>query len=182
MVNALRSLEIAIDTDWPSTTLTVNGCASKIPSRGAELNLEGSGTSLRFLTALVATGNGVFTLDGNSRMRQRPIAELADALRQCDTEINSTSGFPPLMVRANKLSGASVSLNGDISSQYLSALLLAAPAATGAMEFQIQGPQVSQPYISMTCAVMDAFGVHVKREEAVRFFVEPKWPTIQLQA
>ena len=174
MVSGLQSLGISIAADWAAATLKVDGCAGLVPARKAALNLEGSGTSIRFLTALTATGKGLFTLNGNERMRQRPIGELTDALRKCHTDIESQGGFPPVMVRANRLAGATVAIRGDISSQYLSALLLAAPAATDAMEFHIQGPQVSEPYIEMTRAVMHAFGVEVEQPDATHFRVVPQ--------
>ena len=174
MVRALRSLGISIDTDWPGAKLKIDGCGGIIPSNQAELNLEGSGTSIRFLTALAATAQGVFKLDGNTRMRKRPIAELANALMHCQTDIVTNNGFPPVVIHADRLTGASVSLRGDISSQYLSALLLTAPAATGAMEFCIEGPLVSAPYIEMTLAVMHAFGAEVDRLETMRFRVRPQ--------
>ena len=109
MVKALQALGIAIDADWPRAKLVVDGCAGVLPTRNATLDLDGSGTSIRFLTALVATGTGLITLDGNTRMRERPIGELADALRQCGTEIETQSGFPPVVVRANRLCGKKVS-------------------------------------------------------------------------
>ncbi len=174
MVNALQALGIAIDTAWKQTTLTVDGCSGVLPARDATLEIDGSGTSIRFLTALAATGTGMITLDGNSRMRERPIGQLTDALRHCGTDIQTRSGFPPVMVRANGLSGGTVLLRGDISSQYLSALLLAAPAARGPLEFVIEGPQVSQPYVAMTCAVMKAFGVDVERANSKVFRVAPQ--------
>ncbi len=174
MVKALQALGIAIDADWPRAKLVVDGCAGVLPTRNATLDLDGSGTSIRFLTALVATGTGLITLDGNTRMRERPIGELADALRQCGTEIETQSGFPPVVVRANRLCGKKVSLRGDISSQYLSALMLAAPAAQTGMEFIIEGPQVSQPYIAMTCAVMESFGVVVEHDTERVFRVAPQ--------
>ena len=174
MAKALQKLGIAIDADWTGAKLDVAGCGGRFPAQHAELNLEGSGTSLRFLTALVATGRGVFTLDGNDRMRQRPIGELIEALRTCHTDAESKSGFPPVVIRADRLAGATLSLRGDVSSQYLSALLLAAPAATGAMEFNVHGPLVSTPYIEMTLAVMQAFGVEVKWLDQTRFQVSPQ--------
>ena len=81
MVRALQSLGIGIDAVWNRATLTVDGCGGVLPVQDAELNLDGSGTSIRFLTAMAATGTSVITLDGNPRMRERPIGHLADALR-----------------------------------------------------------------------------------------------------
>jgi 3-phosphoshikimate 1-carboxyvinyltransferase len=107
-------------------------------------------------------------------MRQRPIGELIEALRTCDTDAKSQNGFPPVVIRADRLAGSTLSLRGNVSSQYLSALLLAAPAATGTMEFNVHGSLVSTPYIEMTLAVMHAFGVEVKRLDPMRFQVSPQ--------
>ena len=174
MVKALQSLGISINADWEQATITVDGCGGALPAQDAKLDLDGSGTSIRFLTALAATGTSVITLDGNSRMRERPIGQLTDALRQCGAKIETQAGVPPVKVHANRLSGTTVSLPGNISSQYLSALLLAAPAARGPMEFIIEGAQVSQPYVAMTCAVMDAFGVDVEQPDYRKYRVTPQ--------
>ncbi|MEC8338812.1 MAG: 3-phosphoshikimate 1-carboxyvinyltransferase, partial [Planctomycetota bacterium] len=94
MVRALRSLGIAIDADWSEATLNVDGCGGVLPVQNATLDLDGSGTSIRFLTALAATGTSVITLDGNPRMRERPIGQLAEALRQCGAKIETQGEFP----------------------------------------------------------------------------------------
>ncbi len=131
------------------------------PAKLANLWLENSGTSIRFLTALCALGHGIFRLDGNPRMRQRPVSPLVDALNdlganvQCETD----SGCPPVLVKSQGLQGGQATVPGDISSQFLSALLLASPGAKKPVELHIAGELVSRPYVEMTLGVMAKFDV-----------------------
>src|SRR5207237_2413096 len=106
---------------------------------------------------------GNFRLDGNPRMRQRPIQDLLDALRQLGADAISElgTGCPPVLVRASGLPGGAAVVRGDLSSQYLSALLMAAPYSRQGVRLRVDGPLVSQPYVRMTLAVMRAFGVEV---------------------
>jgi 3-phosphoshikimate 1-carboxyvinyltransferase len=129
-----------------------------------DLYVGNSGTTVRFLTAMLTVGQGDFRLDGDARMRERPIQDLLDALRQLGADVSSelATGCPPVFVRARGLPGGEGTVRGDISSQYLSALLMAAPYAQRAIELRIDGPLVSQPYVRMTLAVMAAFGVNVQ--------------------
>ena len=162
MIRSLTELGIRIDVDWDRRRLTIEGCKGRLPSQLAELEVAGSGTTLRFLTALVATGNGQFTLDGNEQMRKRPIGNLIDALAACGVDATSAAGYPPVTVRAAGLQGGSIAVRGDLSSQYLSGLLLAAPAARGNVDLEIVGPLVSKPYVEMTIQIMRSFGVEVE--------------------
>src|SRR5439155_914943 len=114
-----------------------------------------------FLTAMLTVGQGNFRLDGNARMRERPIAPLLDALRQLGADVTSElgTGCPPVLVRASGLPGGTARVRGDTSSQFLSGLLLAAPYAMNEVRLEIAGPLVSRPYVEMTLAVMADFGV-----------------------
>jgi 3-phosphoshikimate 1-carboxyvinyltransferase len=136
------------------------GGGGHVPAAFAELWVENSGTSIRFLTALCALGQGQYRLDGNVRMRERPIAPLIDTLQDWGAGITSElgTGCPPVVIEARGLPAATVAVAGDLSSQYLSALLMAAPCAAGPVEIQLRGPLVSRPYIDMTLAVMRHFG------------------------
>ncbi len=174
MAEALEALGIALTADWDRGQIELEGCDGVLPANEATLHLRGSGTSFRFLTALVATGQGTFTLDGNSRMRERPIAPLTEALQTCGIAVDSQQGFPPVVVRASGLAGGRIALRGDLSSQYLSGLLMAAPAAMSPLKLSVEGPLVSAPYIEMTLSVMDAFGVKVTRSEAMTFDIAPQ--------
>ena len=163
MVRALEALGIELDARWDQRQLSVSGCANRLPCSAAQLNLAGSGTSIRFLSALVATGSGEFSLDGNEQMRKRPIGDLLNALDSLGARATSADGCPPVRIQTDGLSGGSITLKGNLSSQYLSGLLMAAPAASGEVEIKIVGPLVSRPYINMTIALMHAFGVKAEQ-------------------
>jgi 3-phosphoshikimate 1-carboxyvinyltransferase len=137
------------------------------------LYVSNSGTTIRFLTALVALGNGDYHLEGVARMHERPIGDLANALRQlgADVQCESPDRCPPVRVRAAGLRGGRVTVRGDISSQFLSGLLMAAPYAADAVEILVDGPLVSQPYVRMTTEVMRAFGVDVERRTPSEFYI-----------
>ena len=109
----------------------VHGAGGEIPALEAELFCANSGTTIRFLTALATLGHGAFRLDGVERMRERPIGDLLDALNQLGAHATSENdnGCPPVVVHANGLPGGTATVRGDISSQFLSGLLMAAPAA-----------------------------------------------------
>lgn len=169
MQDSLERLGIGARSDGDD--LQITGCGGRIPNETAELWLENSGTSIRFLTALCALGDGHYRLDGNARMRERPIVPLIDALRDCnvDAECELGTGCPPVIVRASGLPAGPIRVSGNLSSQYLSALLMAAPCSKGEITIQIDGPLVSRPYVDMTVAVMRAFGASVEEPETDRF-------------
>lgn len=166
MLESCRRLGVAVEHDPAACTVRVAGCGGQFPSRHAELWLENSGTSIRFLTAACTVGEGRFQLDGNVRMRQRPILDLVTALKALGADVRcaTDSGCPPVEVVANGLPGGQASVAANISSQYLSALLMAAPCAKSAVELQVAGELVSEPYIDMTLGVMSRFGAKVTRE------------------
>jgi 3-phosphoshikimate 1-carboxyvinyltransferase len=171
MIAALRQLGIAIVADLPAAVLRVEGCGGRIPAAGGELYVANSGTTIRFLAALVALGRGEFRLDGTPRMRERPIGDLVEALRQlgADAESEGPNGCPPVVIRAHGLPGGPAKVRGDVSSQFLSGLLMAAPYAERPVELSVAGTLVSRPYVRMTLAVMAAFGVDVTAGDLSRF-------------
>ncbi len=126
----------------------------------ADLYVANSGTSMRFLTALVALFPGRFRIDGDPRMRQRPILELLDALRQLGVDAVSEfgNGCPPVIVRSTGLRGGRVQLQAGRSSQFLGALLLVSPFANGLMRIEVSGLIVSEPYVNLTIALLNRFG------------------------
>src|SRR5262245_25356752 len=129
MVEALRTLGFHVLADWPHASAFVSSEEDEpmIPAQGADLFVANSGTTMRFLTALVSLGHGRFRLDGTPRMRQRPIEDLLVALRQLGVNAFSEegNGCPPAIVEADGLDGGKVRLAGNVSSQFLSGLLLA---------------------------------------------------------
>jgi 3-phosphoshikimate 1-carboxyvinyltransferase len=175
MIESLQRLGIDIESRDSGRTIVVHGASGEIPALEAELSCANSGTTIRFLTALATLGHGPFRLDGIERMRQRPIADLLDALNQLGAHATSElgNGCPPVIVRASGLSGGTATVRGDISSQFLSGLLMAAPAARTEVSLLIEGPLVSQPYVQMTLSLMDAFGVCVDvNSQFTRFNVD----------
>jgi 3-phosphoshikimate 1-carboxyvinyltransferase len=151
--------------------MQVDGCDGNFPATKADLFLANSGTSIRFLTSLVALGQGTYTLDGIERMRQRPIGDLIGALGMLGVDVAAVhhNDCPPIVVRAAGIPGGEVSVRGNISSQFLSSLLMAAPLAKGPISIHVDGPLVSQPYVDMTLAVMTAFGAQWEHRHYERF-------------
>jgi 3-phosphoshikimate 1-carboxyvinyltransferase len=173
MIEALRRLGIHVTDADRGETLTIVGCGGRIPSSGCELYVANSGTTVRFLAAIVSLAHGTFRLDGTPRMRQRPIADLVDSLRQLGVAAiaEGTGGCPPVAIEAAGLPGGHAVVLGDVSSQFLSGLLLAAPFAARQVELTVTGRLVSQPYVRMTLAVMSAFGANVASHDLARFTV-----------
>lgn len=164
MIEALRQLGLRVDGDPKIGTWQVAGAGGKLPAASATLYVGNSGTTVRFLTAMVAVAHGTFRLDGVPRMRERPIRDLADSLNQLGAEVQCElgTGCPPVTVHARGLRGGETQIHGDISSQFLSGLLMAAPYADHDVTIRVVGELVSKPYVEMTARVMSAFGVEVK--------------------
>jgi len=167
MIDALGQLGLSVDHDARRSAIRVVGSAGRLPASRAELYVANSGTTMRFLTAVVTCGHGTYRLDGTPRMRERPIEDLLDALRQLGADVRSESenGCPPVIARANGLSGGPAIVAGNISSQFLSGLLMVAPSAADRVHLHVAGELVSEPYVRMTLAVMSAFGVKVEYED-----------------
>ncbi len=174
MCNALQKLGAEIDADEKQATFEVHGNGRTIPVAGAELYIGNSGTTSRSLTAYVSLGHGKFVLDGDEPMRRgRPISDLLDALRQIGVSARSQfeNGHLPVIVEANGLEGGKTRLDVSKSSQFLTALLLIAPCAKNDMEIEVVGAR-EMPYIDITLAVMEAFGVQVVHEDYKYFRIE----------
>lgn len=176
MVESLNRLGVSVTHDVDSCTMEVAGCGGKPPAETAELWLENSGTSIRFLTAFCALGTGEYRLDGNERMRERPISHLVDSLKLfgIDVECELETSCPPVRMVAQGFAGGRTSIAGDISSQYLSALLMAAPCASKSVDIEVTGDLVSKPYIDMTMGVMAQFGATVLCPDPHRFTIAPQ--------
>ena len=172
MIDGLGKLGIDIRHESPDV-VHVTGCAGRIPADQADLSLGNSGTSMRFLTAVAALGNGTYRLDGVERMRERPIADLLVALGTLGGAALSEhgNGCPPVVVHGRGLQGGAVRMKGDTSSQFLSGLLMAVPYARQRVVIEIEGALVSEPYVAMTLAVMSTFGVEVATKHFERFSV-----------
>ncbi|KFM24241.1 3-phosphoshikimate 1-carboxyvinyltransferase, chloroplastic [Auxenochlorella protothecoides] len=173
MVSALQQLNVQLEVDWDAKQIRVEGCGGRFNSTGAELFLGNAGTAMRPLTAaLAAAGRGTFVLDGVPRMRERPIQDLVDGLRQLGVDAECTLGTkcPPVRLHATGLQSGEVVLSGKVSSQYLTALLMAAPLAEGegGIHIRIADELISQPYVDMTLRLMERFGVTVHRLEGLQ--------------
>ena len=166
MIEALRTLGYAVEPDWnlPRPTIQVRrGKKPVVPAERGDLFVANSGTTMRFLTAMVALGHGTYRLDGIPRMRERPIRDLLEALDQLGIAATSEvgDGCPPVSIRGGTWRGGRVRIRGDVSSQFLSGLLLAAPFAPSTTTFEVEGGLVSRPYIEMTTRMMHIFHLRV---------------------
>jgi 3-phosphoshikimate 1-carboxyvinyltransferase len=170
---ALRTLGLRVETDEAGRRMRVEGCGGRVPPGPADLFTGDSGTATRFVTALVAAGHGRYRIDGSPRMRERPIQDLLEGLGQLGVRAESEAGTgcPPVVVETEGLAGGRISLAGAVSSQYLSGLLMAAPAGRAPLAIAVRGELVSKPYIDMTLTVMRDFGLQVEREAYAAFVV-----------
>ena len=175
MLNALKQLGIQYTLSEDKTECTVIGNAGAIHSDNLqELFLGNAGTAMRPLCAALCLGRGSYLLTGEPRMKERPIGHLVDALREAGANITyqENEGYPPLLIEANGLSGGNVKIDGAISSQFLTALLLAAPMAKEDMTITIIGELVSKPYIDITLHIMKEFGIDVIHDNYKTFSIK----------
>lgn len=175
MLQALQQLGVSLFRQ--GERCEVRGCGGPLvrtPSRH-ELFLGLAGTALRPLTAALTLGSGTFVIDGTARMRERPVADLVEGLRQLGASIRylGAEGFPPLEVTATGLSGGTALMRGSVSSQFLTSLLLAAPLARGPVHVDVIGEQVSKPYLDITLHMMRHFGASVSHRDHQSFDVSP---------
>ncbi len=175
MLAALEQLGIEVEHDPRAATVAVTGCGGLLPRADLELFAANSGTTIRFLTALTTLGRGRYRLSGVERMHERPIADLLVALNQlgADARSETGSGCPPVVVEASGLLGGECSVRGDISSQFLSGLLMATPRAAAPVKIAVEGELVSQPYIHMTLEVMRSFGIEAQAAADLSHFTIP---------
>ncbi len=169
--HALQTLGFDVRLDQERSSITVEGLGGAIPSRNAALFIGNAGTAARFLTAFLTLGHGEYLLDGDTRMRERPMADLVSALNQLGSRVDSPSGCPPIHIIAGGLPGGRAVLRGDASSQFLSALLMVAPYAARPVLLEVSTELNSRPYVDLTLHVMHAFGIDVRREGYSRFVV-----------
>jgi len=150
------------------------GINANFPNKKADLFLGNAGTAMRSLTAALCLGDGEYVLQGDLRMHERPIKDLVDALRSLGANIEylGNDGCPPLKIKANGLNGGTVHIKGNISSQFLSALLIAAPYCKKPLEIIVDGELISKPYVYMTIRLMDKFGIKVENNDYKNFKIE----------
>ncbi len=175
MVQALVRLGIPVGHDVQAATMVVDGVGGAVPPGPAELDARLAGTTARFLLPLLALGQGRYRLDGSPPLRARPMGLLIAALRALGgvVEEQGEEGHLPVTVVAHGLDGGSVRIPGDVSSQFVSALLLSGPAMARGVRVEVDGDVVSRPYLDVTTATMGAFGVPVERHGESGLAVAP---------
>lgn len=171
--NALKILGFDVQLDEVNHEMTVTGLGGKIPAKKAELFIGNAGTAARFLSAFLTLGNGEYILDGDARMRERPIGDLVEALTQLGANLETTNNCPPLRITASGLPGGKTKIAGDISSQFLSALLMVTPYAQNEIEIELTTELNSKPYVDMTISIMRDFGMEVERHGYSLFAIHP---------
>ena len=186
ILNALSSSPYAVDnlSDCDDTNLMVNA----LQAEGGDFNVGAAGTTMRFLTAFLANRPGEWTITGTERMKNRPIKVLVEALNALGAHISymEKTGFPPLRISGSALPGGEIALPGNVSSQYISAILMVAPLMEKGVTLHLEGEIVSRPYIHITLQLMKQFGVSATWEDhtiwvwpqtytPIRFLVESDW-------
>ncbi|MEX0738828.1 MAG: 3-phosphoshikimate 1-carboxyvinyltransferase [Pseudohongiella sp.] len=174
MLAALNALGVQLTLSADKTECVVEGKGGRFSHEGAlTLFLGNAGTAMRPLCAALAASTGEFTLTGEPRMYERPIGDLVDCLRTAGADISylGDNNFPPLLIRGKRLQGGRVSIRGNISSQFLTAMLMAAPLCEQDLDIVVEGELVSKPYIHITLDVMQRFGVTVENHNYQRFVV-----------
>lgn len=173
MIDSLRKIGVVIDAEGGGQTLRISGIGGTTVGQAGdagsplELFIANSGTTVRFLSAALSAVGGHYRLTGVPRMHERPIGDLVDALRPVvdgTMEAESPGGCPPVRIRCRGWRAGTVHVAGSVSSQYLSGLLMAAPASRHPATLQVEGELVSRPYVSMTVEVVQAFGAEVQTE------------------
>jgi 3-phosphoshikimate 1-carboxyvinyltransferase len=173
MAASLRALGVAVEADESAATFRVRGVDGQVPSAQGSCFVGNAGTAARFLPVVMALGRGVYELDGVPRMRERPIAPLITALEALDVKVESLGnpGCVPLRVHGGALVGGAVRLPGNISSQYISGLMMGAPVMRDGLIIDIEGELVSRPYLEMTAQALRDFGATLTREGERRFVI-----------
>jgi 3-phosphoshikimate 1-carboxyvinyltransferase len=161
MASALSALGFTVDVDEAARRITVEGCSGKIPEPTADLDAGGAGTAMRFLAGFLTLGRGRYRLDGNARMRQRPLGALIEAMRALGLEVSSElgNGCPPIVIDtiAGAFAGGAVSIDASLSSQFVSALLMPAPLWRNGLILTTAG-DAARPFIAMTLSLMELWG------------------------
>ncbi len=174
MLNALTKLGVSYQLSDDKTVCEVEGLGGAFASQEAlELFLGNAGTAMRPLAAALCLGSGEYVLTGEPRMKERPIGHLVTALREAgaDVEYLENENYPPLKIKGTGLKSGTVSIDGSISSQFLTAFLMAAPLAEGEITIKIEGELVSKPYIDITLHIMKQFGVDVINNDYQEFVI-----------
>ncbi|MFT5707436.1 MAG: 3-phosphoshikimate 1-carboxyvinyltransferase [Oceanospirillaceae bacterium] len=174
MLESLTKLGVSYQLNADKTVCTVQGLGKKFSTADTKLFLGNAGTAMRPITAMLCASDGDYELTGDPRMYERPIGDLVDALRQLGAQVEylKDENYPPLKIIGTGLKGGDVSIKGSISSQFLTAMLMAAPFAEDDLNIVIEGELVSKPYIDITLDVMQSFGIQVTNDNYQRFTIK----------
>lgn len=174
MLGALKLLGVNVELNEDKTVATVQGVGGEFLTPSEPLFLGNAGTAYRPLTAVLAAVKGEYELIGEPRMEERPIGHLVDALQSLGGNVNylKSKNYPPLKICGGEIAGGQVEIDGSISSQFLTALLMAAPLFNGDTTISIKGTLVSKPYIDITLDVMARFGIQVSHDDYQTFKVK----------
>jgi 3-phosphoshikimate 1-carboxyvinyltransferase len=173
MLDALRALGVGVVRVSDSDDYEITGVGGAFPVKQAELFLGNAGTAFRSLTAACALSGGDYVLKGVARMHERPIGDLVDALRKLGARIDylGQQGFPPLKIHPAAIAGDTTEVRGNVSSQFLTGLLMALPLRQRNTTIEVAGELISKPYIGITLAMLRRFGVVIARDGWQRFGV-----------
>lgn len=169
----MRALEkLGLWMSFHNDKLSVSGGDGHFPGYVGEIYVQNAGTAMRFLVSMLTLGQGTYFITGNERMMQRPIGDLVRAVRSMGVNIKARDNeYPPVMIEGGKLPGGNVSMRGNVSSQFISSVLLSAPYAQKPLTLTIDGELVSKPYVNMTIDLMKQFGVTVENNDYRSFTV-----------
>ncbi len=173
MIDALKKLQVDL-TQKDNGDILIHGTRGNFKNKSAEIFLGNAGTAFRPLTAALSLSKGQYTLSGLPRMHERPIKDLVDALLQLNADITylGQEGYPPLKISPSEIMiNGPIKIRGDISSQFLTSLLMAMPLTKKEVVIEIEGDLISKPYIDITLNLMARFGIHVKKIDWKHFVI-----------
>ncbi|CAM8345854.1 AroA 5-enolpyruvylshikimate-3-phosphate synthase [Candidatus Methylopumilus planktonicus] len=173
MIDALKKLQVDL-TQKDNGDILIHGTRGNFKNKSAEIFLGNAGTAFRPLTAALSLSKGQYTLSGLPRMHERPIKDLVDALLQLNADITylGQEGYPPLKISPSEIMiNGPIKIKGDISSQFLTSLLMAMPLTKKEVVVEIEGDLISKPYIDITLNLMARFGIHVKKIDWKHFVI-----------
>lgn len=173
IINALSGASAPVIN--PAKCDDTDAMITALESQGSDFNIGHAGTAMRFLTAYLAQRSGEWRITGSSRMEERPIGVLVDALRELGAEIEyeKLEGFPPLRIKGGRMKGGAISVPASVSSQYISALMMIAPNMQNGLKLILEGHIASRPYIEMTASIMRTFGAEVEWQGNNVVAIEP---------
>ncbi len=175
-IAALKQLGVIIEHD--DTKLVIHGSEGKLQAPKEPIFVGNSGSTLRMLSAVAALANGITTITGEKRLCERPITDLLTALKKMNIHADATNNLPPVQISGGKLKGGIITINGSVSSQYITALLLISPFAENTVWIVIDGDLRSKPYVALTLDLMKTFGVAVENKNFKEFIIQNHQPYI----